>query len=145
MATLTMHTYLMRNTATSGASTWEKLICITDYPDIFAQPDQVDVTTLCDTSRHYEPGVTDNGVLEFNAFYPGIDSFTTLKALEGIEGSFALWFGGSGDGESSTPTGSEGKFSFTGKPYFSLTGAGVNDPRGMLISIYPSSDVEIVA
>lgn len=144
MAVSTMHTYLMHGTG-EGTITWERLICITDYPDLFSQPEQLDKTTLCDTGRHYEPGLSDNGVLEFNAFYPGITKFTELKALEGAEGNFALWFGGTGDGETSTPTGDEGKFTFTGTPYFSLTGAGVGDTKGILISIYPSSDVSIDA
>lgn len=145
MATSTMHTYLMKGTTSGSTTTWSRLICITDYPDIFTAPENVDVTTLCDTDRHYTAGVRDNGSLEFNAFYPGITTFTELKALEGVDGDYALWFGGTGDGETSTPSGDEGKFKFTGMPYFSLTGAGVNDPRGMLITIYPSSAVTIDA
>ena len=144
MAVSTMHTYLMKGTGT-GTLTWEKLVCITDYPDVFSVPEQIDVTTLCDTDRKYTPGVRDTETLTFNAFYPGLTKFTELKALEGEEGHFALWFGGTGDGETSTPSGDDGKFEFTGKPYFTITGAGVNDPRGMAINIYPSSAVTVGA
>lgn len=126
----------MKGTAAT-VPTWSKLICIDSFPDLGAPPEQIDVTTLCDKFRHYIPGVTDTGALEFEAFYTAAD-FQTLKALEGTQTNYAVWFGGS---DSTTPTGSNGKFSFTGDLRVNVMSGGVNDPVKMQITIYPSTDI----
>ena len=104
MAISTIYTFLMKATG----STYSKLICISEFPDLGAPPEQIDVTTLCDTQRHYIPGVIDTGALEFKAFYSA-DSYSTLAALAGTDTSYAVWFGGT---SADAPTGSNGKFSF---------------------------------
>lgn len=140
MALSTIHTFLMKGTVSGSTTTWERLICITDYPEIFQNPESIDVTTLCNTGRVLEPGLDANDPLEFNAYYPSFEKFIELKALEDQDLPWALWFGGTGDGADATPTGTDGKFKWTGKVRFSLAGQGVGDARGIVIRIFPSSN-----
>lgn len=139
MAISTIHTALMKGTGTSTI-TYSKLICISSFPDLGAAPEQIDVTTLCDEMRHYIPGVQDTGALEFNAFYTASD-YSTLKALEGTDTPYAVWFGDN----NGTPDGHNGKFSFKGDLRVTLDGGGVNDPVSMTITIYPSTDITFAA
>ncbi len=136
MAISTMHTALMKGTGT-GTITYSKLVCVSEFPDLGAPPEQIDVTTLCDTMRHYIPGVQDTGALEFKAFYTASD-YTTLKALEGVDTPYAVWFGA---GSNDEPDGHNGKFSFNGDLRVTIDGGGVNDPVSMTITIYPSTDI----
>lgn len=140
MAISTMHTALMKGTGT-GTITYSKLICISEFPDLGAPPEQIDVTTLCDEMRHYIPGLIDTGALEFQAFYTASD-YTTLKALEGVDTPYAVWFGAGSNGE---PDGHNGKFSFNGDLRVTVSGGGVNDPVSMTITIYPSTDITFAA
>ena len=139
MAISTIHTFLMKGSSATPP-VYTKLICISEFPDMGNPPEQIDVTTLCDEQRHYIPGVIDTGSLQFKAFYSAAD-YTTLKALAGTDTPYALWFGGT----SSTPSGANGKFSFTGDLRVTLDGGGVNDPVSMTITIYPSSDISFTA
>ena len=140
MAISTIHTALMKGTGTSTI-TYSKLICISEFPDLGAPPEQIDVTTLCDEMRHYIPGVIDTGALEFKAFYTASD-YSTLKALEGVDTPYAVWFGA---GSNDTPDGHNGKFSFNGDLRVTVDGGGVNDPVSMTITIYPSTDITFAA
>lgn len=139
MAISTIHTALMKGTGT-GTITYSKLICISEFPNLGAAPEQIDVTTLCDEIRHYIPGVQDTGALEFKAFYTASD-YTTLKALAGTDTNYAVWFGDN----NGTPDGHNGKFSFKGDLRVTVDGGGVNDPVSMTITIYPSTDITFAA
>ena len=140
MAISTMHTALMKGSG-SGTITYTKLICISEFPDLGAPPEQIDVTTLCDEYRHFIPGVIDTGALEFKAFYSAAD-YSTLSALAGTDTNYAVWFGESNGG---TPDGHNGKFSFKGDLRVTVDGGGVNDPVSMTITIYPSTDITFAA
>lgn len=140
MAISTIHTALMKGTGT-GSITYSKLICISEFPDLGAPPEQIDVTTLCDENRHYLAGVQDTGSLQFKAFYTASD-YSTLKALAGTDTDYAVWFGAASNG---TPDGHNGKFSFKGDLRVTLDGGGVNDPVSMTITIFPSTDITFAA
>lgn len=141
MAISTIHTALMKGTGT-GSITYSKLICISEFPDLGAAPEQIDVTTLCDEMRHYIPGVMDiSGGLQFKAFYTPAD-YTTLAALKGQDNYYAVWFGAASNGD---PDGHNGKFSFKGDLRVNLDGGGVNDPVTMTITIFPSTDITFAA
>lgn len=140
MAISTIHTALMKGTGTDTI-TYSKLICISEFPEMGAAPEQIDVTTLCDEMRHFVPGVQDTGSLEFKAFYTPTD-YTTLAALKGQDNNYAVWFGAASNG---TPDGHNGKFSFKGDLRVSVDGGGVNDPVTMTITIYPSTDITFAA
>ena len=129
--------------ATTG-NTYEKLVDIKDFPDLGGAPEMLETTTLSDNMQTYIPGIQTLDSLDFTANYTKTD-FTTLKALEGTETDFAVWLGGTGDGSTLTPTGSEGKFKFKGKLSVYPVGGGVNEVVDMNITIAPSTPIEVDA
>lgn len=142
MAINTYGSYLMQGTG-EGTLTWAKLIDIKDYPDVITPPENLDATSLSDPMRVYIPGIKDTGGnIEFTANYSASD-FATIKALEGTEGNFALWFGNTGTPPA--PDGSKGKFTFKGYPYVSKKGAGVNEVSEMTVGIIPTSEITFSA
>ena len=80
--------------------------------------------------------------LEFPANYTKAD-FTALKALEGIDSEYAVWFGGTESGDIITPTGIDGKFKFNGQLSVFPVGGGVNEVVDMTITIAPSTPITI--
>ena len=138
----TFQTYLMHST---DGSTWNKLIDITNYPDMRTAPEAIDVTTLSDPARCYIAGIMDNGgTMAFGANYTP-ENYAAVKALEGTEQHLALWFGASQTGNTYTPTGSNGKFAFDGYVQAGLPGKGVNEAVGMNVYVTPSTPIEEVS
>lgn len=133
----TYQSYLMKGTGT-GTLTWAKLVDIKDYPDLGGQPERVEITTLSDGSRRYLKGIQDTEDLVFTANYVKAD-YNTIKGLTGTQ-HFAVWFD---DGSAQSPTGDLGKFAFDGEIDVVVTGAGVNDPREMQITITPSTEITV--
>lgn len=140
MATSSYKSFLMHK-ASGDAGDWEKLVDITDYPDLGGEPEMLDATTLSDKMRVYVPGIQETEGMNFNANYEP-DSYKALKALEGKEESYAVWLGGTETNGVATPTGSEGKFSFDGILSVYVKGAGVNEVRGMGITIAPTTVIK---
>lgn len=138
MATSTIYTFLMKGTTSASTTTWAKLVDIKSFPQLGGDPEQIPVTTLSDSVHKYEPGVQDIGAMQFTANFDKTD-YATLKALEGTDNEFAIWFGATVSGATVTPDGSKGKFKFTGKLTVYVNGGGVNDPVDMNITIMPSS------
>ena len=121
-------------------STYEKLVDIKDFPDLGGAPEMLETTTLSDKMQTYIPGIQSLDALEFTANYTKTD-FTALKALEGQEKEFAVWFGASDSGGTLTPDGSDGKFEFKGIPSVYVNGAGVNEVVGMTTTFAASTPV----
>lgn len=136
MAISTYKIFLMQK----NAETWEKLIDIKEFPDLGGAPEMLETTTLSDNMQTYIPGIQSLDALEFTANYTKED-FTKLKALEGQKIELAVWFGGTGEGASLTPTGSDGKFEFTGQLSVFPVGGGVNEVVDMTITIAPSTPI----
>ena len=135
MAINTYKVFLMQKVE----STYEKLIDLKDFPDLGGAPEMLETTTLSDKMQTYIPGIQSLDSLEFTANYT-LDEYKKLKALEGTEKEFAVWFGGTENGDGTvTPTGTEGKFSFKGQLSVRVTGGGVNEVRKMGITIAPTS------
>lgn len=135
MATSTYKTFLMHK----KESTYEKLIDITEFPDIGSDPEMLETTTLSDKMKTFILGIQGNEGLNFSANYDHT-SYLALKELEGKDEGYAVWFGGTeGTDGTVTPTGSEGKFSFNGELSAHPTGGSVNEVRGMSITIAPST------
>lgn len=139
MAISTYKTFLMHGTGT-GTITYEKLIDIKEFPDLGGEPEMIDVTTLSDKIMHYIMGIQSNEGLTFTANYTKAD-FTALKALEGQDEQYAVWFGGTESNGTLTPTGSDGKFSFGGQLSCFVAGGGVNAAVDMSITIAPNTDI----
>ena len=89
MAISTYKVFLMKKTS----DTWSKLIDIKDFPDLGGSPELLETTTLSDKMQTYIPGIQSLDALEFTANYTKED-YSTLKALEGVENDYAVWFGG---------------------------------------------------
>lgn len=133
MAISSMYTFLMKS---SDGSSYTKLIDIKTHPAMMNPPEMLDTTTLTNTGRTYIPGIQENEALTFSANYTKSD-FSTLAALAGTDGYYAIWFGASG----SSPDGHEGKFSFKGDLRVSKDEGGVNEVENMTITIAPSTDI----
>ena len=140
MAISTYKIFLMKK-GTPG-DTYEKLIDIKDFPDLGGAPEMLETTTLSDNMQTYIPGIQSLDSLEFTANYTKED-FTKLKALEGVEHDFAVWFGGTEEGNVLTPTGTDGKFQFKGKLSTYPVGGGVNEVVDMNITIAPSTPISM--
>ena len=136
MAISTYKIFLMKKSSPA----YEKLIDIKDFPDLGGAPEMLETTTLSDNMQTYIPGIQSLDALEFTANYTKED-FTKLKALEGQKIELAVWFGGTGEGDFLTPTGSDGKFEFTGQLSVFPVGGGVNEVVDMTITIAPSTPI----
>ena len=134
MAISTYKVYLMH--AASG-DTYEKLVDIKEFPDLGGSPEMLETTTLSDKMQTFISGIQTLEALEFTANYTKAD-FQKLKALEGQNEKYAVWFGAASD----TPDGSDGKFSFSGELSVHASGGGVNEVVNMVITIAPSTVIE---
>ena len=138
MAISTYKIFLMKK----NESTYEKLVDIKDFPDLGGTPEMLETTTLSDGMQTYIAGIQSLDALEFNANYD-LEEFKKLKALEGVDNEYAVWFGGTGAGENLTPTGEHGKFNFKGYLSVFPVGGGVNEVVGMTITIAPSTPITL--
>ena len=130
MARSTYGIYLMHKADGDG---YTKLIDIKDFPDLGGAPEMLETTTLSDSMQTYIPGIQSLDGLEFNANYTKAD-FTKLKALEGKDEAYAVYFG---------EDGADGIFKFNGSLSVFPVGGGVNEVVGMTISIAPSTPITI--
>lgn len=140
MAISTYKIFLMKKASTGD--TYEKVIDIKDFPDLGGAPEMLETTTLSDKMQTYIPGIQSLDALEFTANYTKTD-FTKLKALEGKEESYAVWFGGEETVGLLTPTGSDGKFEFKGQLSAFPVGGGVNEVVDMTVTIAPSTPITV--
>ena len=136
MAISTYKIFLMMKKEAS----YEKLIDIKDFPDLGGAPEMLETTTLSDKMQTYIPGIQSLDALEFTANYTKED-FSKLKALEGVEHEYAVWFGGTEEANVLTPTGTDGKFQFKGQLSAFPVGGGVNEVVGMTVTIAPSTPI----
>lgn len=140
MATSTYMTFLMHKKA--GGSGYEKLIDITEFPDLGTDPEMLETTTLSDRMQTFIMGIQGNEAMTFNTNYD-LAGFKALSALKGKIEGYAIWFGGTENATDVTPTGDEGKFVFEGQLSVRVTGGGVNEVRGMAITIAPSTIITL--
>ncbi len=140
MAISTYKIFLMKK---GTSDTYAKLIDIKDFPDLGGAPEMLETTTLSDKMQTFIPGIQSNDALEFTTNYTKTD-YLAMKDLEGVEGDYAVWFGGTEAAGVLTPTGSEGKFEFKGFLSAYVTGGGVNEVAGMTITIAPSTVISVV-
>lgn len=136
MAISTYKSFLM----VQNTSTWEKLIDIKSYPDLGGSPELLETTTLSDSMTTNIMGIQSLDALEFECNYTKED-YTKLKEMEGTDKKFAVWLGGTESGGTVTPTGSDGKFEFSGQLSVYVNGGGVNEVRNMTVSIAASTPI----
>ena len=140
MAINTYKVFLMQKVE----STYEKLIDIKDFPDLGGAPEMLETTTLSDNMQTYIPGIQSLDALEFNTNYT-LEEYKKLKALEGVDSEYAVWFGGTESGDVVTPTGSDGKFKFHGQLSVFPVGGGVDEVASMTINIASSTPITLDA
>lgn len=142
MAISTYKVFLMKKKdgGGDGTSTWEKLIDIKEFPDLGGAPEMLETTTLSDKMQTYIPGIQSLDSLEFTTNYT-LEEYKKLKALDGVENDYAVWFGGTEAGDTVTPTGTDGKFKFKGALSVYANGAGTNEVVDMTINIAPSTPI----
>jgi len=136
MAISTYKVFLMKKTTDA----YEKLIDIKDFPDLGGAPEMLETTTLSDRMQTYIPGIQSLDALAFTANYTKED-YSKLKALEGVENDYAVWFGGTETAGVVTPTGTDGKFEFKGQLSAYPVGGGVNEVVDMNVTIAPSTPI----
>ena len=136
MAISTYKIFLMQK----NASAWEKVVDIKEFTDLGGTPEMLETTTLSDKMQTYIPGIQSLDALEFTSNYT-LAEYKKLKALEGEDKEYAVWFGGTEAGDTVTPTGSDGKFKFNGQLSVFPVGGGVNEVVDMTITIAPSTPI----
>lgn len=141
MAISTYKIFLMQKASGTGTS-YSKLIDITSFPDLGGAPEMLETTTLSDGAQTYIAGIESRDAMEFEANYTKED-YTKLKALEGTEGSFSIWMGGTVSNGVVTPTGTDGKYDFKGHLSVYINGGSVNEVVKMTVSIAPSTAITI--
>ncbi len=144
MAISTYKVFLMKGTTSDNTTTWTKLVDIKDFPDLGGSPELLETTTLSDKMQTYIPGIQQVDALEFTANYTLLD-YTALQALDGVTNQYAVWFGGTENAGTLTPSGEDGKFSFEGKLSVFAVGGGVNEVVDMTITIAPSTAITLVS
>lgn len=132
----TYQTYLMYRT--SSSADFEKLIDITSFPDLVPAKERIDITSLSDYMRVYINGIGDTAEQSYGANYTPAN-YSAVKALEGHQYEYAVWFGASGNEGSEVPDGHMGKFSWTGDISAGVSGGGVNEAVGMTVTCTPST------
>lgn len=138
MASSTYKSFLMHKVADK----WEKLVDIKSYPDLGGTPELLETTTLSDGVTTNILGIQSLDALEFECNYD-LTEYTKLKALEGKDGEYAVWLGGTEAAGVVTPTGSDGKFEFGGQLSVYVNGGGVNEVRNMTVSIAASTPIAL--
>ena len=125
IALLTNKTYLMHKNAEGK---WEDLVGITKYPQIGGEPEQVDVTRLCDTKKRYINGLEDTQKLEFGANYTQEDysKLNTIAKSDKVE-EYCLCFG--------DELGTDGRFEWSGRMSLYLSEGESGGARKMTFTI----------
>lgn len=142
MAISTYKIFLMKKE--NSGSTYTKVIDIKSFPDLGGEPELLETTTLSDKMQTFIPGIQKLDALKFTANYTKED-YETLKALEEKEIDYAVWFGGTEQGGTLTPDGSQGKFEFKGQLSVYVNGGGVNEVVDMTATIAPSTPINMAS
>ena len=136
-ATITYLSFLM---VKGTGESYSKVVDIKDYPDLLAQKENVETTTLSDKARTYIPGIENvDGSMDFTCNYD-MAAITALEALADEIKDYAVWFGGTEvAGADPTPTGALGKFGGKGILSYTVSGKGVNDVREIVVHVTPTA------
>lgn len=127
MAVISKGIKLSYKTGTSG-TTYTQLTNLQEIPELGGDTEAIEITTLADAAHTYTDGIKNYGdSLAFKFLYEK-DQFTSLSALNGVQG----WKVELSDGASC---------SFNGSCSVKLDGVGVNAALTYTLSIRPSSEM----
>lgn len=139
MAISTFKVFLMSSDTKTG--TFTKLIDIKEFPDLGGEPEQLETTTLSDPTQTFINGIQSLEAFTFTTNYD-IGEYERIKAYEGQNRYYAVWFGGTENLDGTiTPTGENGQFTFGGQLSIFPNGGGVNEVINMTITIAPSTPI----
>ncbi len=111
-----------------------KLVDIKDFPDLGGQPEMLETTTLSDCAQTFVAGIQTMDTLQFTANYT-LEEYKKVKETEDEEGYYQLEI---------KEDGAEGAFRWKGSHYVYVAGTGVNEVVNMIITIAPSTKIELV-
>jgi hypothetical protein len=122
--------------STTGTTTYTDLAGLKEIPELGGEPEKVEVTTLADTAKQYEYGITDYGDLEFTFKYSNASATDSYRVLRGLataktKTNFQLIMK---DGT---------KFAWSAIPNVKLGGGGVNAAIDFKLSMALQSDISI--
>lgn len=121
---------------TGTGSNYTVLKDLQEIPDIGADVDNVEVTTLDDAARRYRKGLKDYGDLEFTFLYDNSEATSSYRILRGLEDAET-----SADWKVAFPDNTE--FTFSGMVSTKIGGAGVGDVVNFTAVISLSTDVTV--
>jgi len=138
MAESTIDTYLLDGGVATGVQTFTTaLVAINDTSDLEGEVDQLQTTTLSDSSHTFIDGVQGNDPWVFECNYSKA-SYEALKELAGIEKYYGVFMG---DLSGSNPTGADGMWVAKGKLSVKVLAMAVNEVRKMSVKIIKTTAV----
>lgn len=121
--------------AESGSS-YTNLTGLQEVPEIGAEPEKVDVTTLADKTKKYEQGIGDYGDLEFKFKYENSKTTSPFRVLKEFEVSKkVIKF------QMELPDGT--KFKWDAQVSVKISGGTVNGLMTFTVTMTLASEVEI--
>lgn len=113
--------------------TFQKLIDITSFPDIFTPPEKLDISDLSSNQKKYTQGMVDLPDYEFGFIYSKA-AYDAVKALEVADTKYAyqLRFGANGE---------YGAWTWQGTHFATPSGGNVGEARQGTIVCYPETEV----
>jgi hypothetical protein len=129
MEKTTINTFLLHSATEDG--TYEKVVDITSYPDIFTSPEKLDISDMSSKQKKYTPGMVDLPDYEFGFIYSKA-AYEAVKALEGTEGYYQLRFGAEGE---------FGAWGWKGDIFATPTAGSVGSAREAKLICYPAGEV----
>lgn len=119
--------------AETKEGTFEKLIDITNYPDLGGVPNKLDTTDLTQTKfKTSILGLQEIPDLSFESNYT-LENYKKVQALEGKTLWYQLEFG---------ENGKYGKFQWSGDISVYVSGAGVDEVRKMMTTLSAETPIE---
>lgn len=129
---MAMNTYGIQLRWGTTADAVEKVVDIKDFPDLIADPEMIETTTLSDAQVTNIPGIRGGDMLTFTCNYTSAD-FAKVKAEENKPLFYELGFS---DGSA---------FTWQGQHTCGLPGKGVNEVVEFTINIAASTAVDFKA
>ena len=131
MARNSAGTFLMHK---SEGGAGEKLVDVTTSPATGGEPEMIDITTLSHHTERKTDGIRKMETMKWEALYNPTD-YAKLVALQGKEEDYAIWYGGTEEGDTIKPTGDYGSWSFKVQLNVYASEVSANSPYGMTITI----------
>lgn len=131
MAKNSAGTFLMHK---ASGGEYKKLVDVTTSPATGGEPEMIDITTLSDHTERKTDGIRKMETMKWEALYDPTD-FAKLVALEDKEEEYAIWYGGQETGDTITPTGDYGVWTFKGRLAVYANEVTANAPYKMTIVI----------